>query len=120
MVKLNSSHFFEVLGKRIAQLRKEQGLTQEQLAEKLSITQVVLANYEVGKRRIPLSLLLPLKDALYSDIETLLDLEKKNKHGPSPKIQKLLAEIPKLPQSKQKLAIDFLETLIENSIKKGS
>jgi DNA-binding XRE family transcriptional regulator len=43
--------FFVELGKRIALLRKEQGLTQQTLADTLGIAQQTLAHYEVGRLR---------------------------------------------------------------------
>jgi transcriptional regulator with XRE-family HTH domain len=45
------------LGARIADLRKDQGMTQAQLAEILGLTQQMIASYEVGRRRVPVSLL---------------------------------------------------------------
>jgi transcriptional regulator with XRE-family HTH domain len=49
--------FFQQLGARIAALRKDQGMTQVQLAETLGLTQQMIASYEVGRRRVPVSLL---------------------------------------------------------------
>ena len=44
--------FFAQLGARIAQLRKEQGITQVQLAEWLNVSQQTVNAYEVGRRRM--------------------------------------------------------------------
>ncbi len=44
----NDRGFFVELGKRIAQLRKDQGLTQQTLAAQLGIAQQTLAHYEGG------------------------------------------------------------------------
>ncbi|MCR9105999.1 MAG: helix-turn-helix domain-containing protein [Gammaproteobacteria bacterium] len=49
--------FYEALGKRIAQLRKAQGLTQTQVGDVLGISQKTLAHYEGGKLRMPMALL---------------------------------------------------------------
>jgi transcriptional regulator with XRE-family HTH domain len=49
--------FFQQLGARIAALRKDQSLTQVQFAEILGLTQQMIASYEVGRRRVPVSLL---------------------------------------------------------------
>ncbi len=43
--------FFKQLGARIAQARKEQQLTQTQLAEQLGIAQQTMAHYEGGSSR---------------------------------------------------------------------
>lgn len=46
----------------IKQLRKENNLTQEDIAEILSINREVYRRYEAGQREIPLSLLIKLAD----------------------------------------------------------
>ena len=56
--------FFRALGRRIAQARRRLGLTQQQLARQLGVAQQTLAHYEGGKLRPPVSLLLPLSQAL--------------------------------------------------------
>ena len=43
--------FFKELGARIAQARKDHGLTQQALAEQLGVAQQTLAHYEVGRAR---------------------------------------------------------------------
>jgi DNA-binding XRE family transcriptional regulator len=44
--------FFVQLGARIAGLRKEQGITQVQMAELLKVSQQTINAYEVGRRRM--------------------------------------------------------------------
>ncbi|MBM4258227.1 MAG: helix-turn-helix transcriptional regulator [Deltaproteobacteria bacterium] len=39
-------------GQRVAQLRKERGLTQQELAERLGISQPVVSDYECGALRL--------------------------------------------------------------------
>lgn len=46
------SAFFQALGSRIAQARKERGITQQALAEALGIAQQTLGHYEVARARI--------------------------------------------------------------------
>lgn len=40
----------ENIGKKLQQLRKGRGLTQQQLADKLGVTRATVSNYEVGRR----------------------------------------------------------------------
>jgi Predicted transcriptional regulators len=49
--------FFVRLGARIAQARKEQGVTQQQLAEWLGVSQQTVNAYGVGRRRMAVSAL---------------------------------------------------------------
>ena len=40
----------EEIGKKIKILRKSRGLTQQQLADKLSVKRATISNYEIGRR----------------------------------------------------------------------
>jgi len=42
-----------IVGKKLKELRKEEGWTQETLAEKLQISRGALANYEIEAREVP-------------------------------------------------------------------
>ncbi len=48
------------IGKRIRELRRKKGLTQEQLAEQLNISTVHLAKVETGKRGCSLDILIDI------------------------------------------------------------
>ena len=50
------------IGKFIALNRKNKGLTQEQLAEKLGVTNKTISRFETGKYKTDLSLLKPLSE----------------------------------------------------------
>jgi len=108
--------FFKELGQRVAQLRKEQGLTQIQLAELLNISQQLVASYEAGRRRIPVSMLPALAQALAVTVEDLLG---KNhtvvKRGPTPKLQRQLEQISRLPRSKQRFVMEMLDTVLSKA-----
>lgn len=43
---------YKKIGKMIQKAREEAGLSQEELASRLSLTQAALSNYELGKRRL--------------------------------------------------------------------
>lgn len=40
------------LGKNIHDLRKQKGLSQEKLAEKINVTRQTISNWELGKNRV--------------------------------------------------------------------
>ena len=52
--KQESRAYFRALGKRITQLRKEQGMTQAELARALGVSQQSVFAYELGDRRVSL------------------------------------------------------------------
>jgi transcriptional regulator with XRE-family HTH domain len=106
--------FFRQLGTRIAQLRKEQSLTQQQLAEALDVTQQVVASYEIGRRRVPVSLLPTLARALAVSMEDLIGERDTvaRKRGPAPKLAQHMERISQLPRAKQRFVIEMLDTVL--------
>lgn len=64
------------IGKFIALNRKNKGLTQEQLAEKLGVTNKTISRWETGKYMPDLSLLKPLSEELGITLNELLSGEK--------------------------------------------
>ena len=59
---------------RIKQLRKQKGLTQIQLAQRIGITQAFLAEIESGRKRPSLEVLEKLCDTLDCSADYLLDI----------------------------------------------
>ncbi len=66
----------EKIGKFIAEIRKEKKLTQQELAEKLGVTDKSVGNWENGRNMPDLSLFKPLCDILGITINELLSGEK--------------------------------------------
>ena len=62
-------------GRFIAARRKEKGLTQKQLAEKLGISDKTVSKWECGNGFPEISLLLPLCDELGITVNDLLSAE---------------------------------------------
>lgn len=60
------------VGKFIAQLRKEQGLTQEALGERLGVTNKTVSRWENGNYMPDIELLIPLGEALGVSVNELL------------------------------------------------
>ena len=108
--------FFKELGARIAELRKAQNLTQQQLADELHVAQQVVASYEIGRRRVPVSTLPALARVLGVSIEGLIgEDEKPARRGPSPKLQRHLERISALPKPKQRFVMQMLETVLNQA-----
>jgi transcriptional regulator with XRE-family HTH domain len=108
--------FFKALGARIAELRKEQGLTQQQLAERLEIAQQTLAHYEVGRLRMPVSLLPEFSHLFGVPVDELLGLSNgAGKRGPTPKFQKQLERISRLPRAKQHVVMEMLDGVLQQA-----
>ena len=106
--------FFKTFGQRLTDMRKARGLTQAQLGETLGLDQTAVASYEIGRRRVPLSLLAPLAKALGVSVAELVEDEKgPGKRGPAPKLQRQLDQVTRLPQAKQKFVSEFLDTVLQ-------
>jgi transcriptional regulator with XRE-family HTH domain len=109
--------FFKAFGQRIAALRKNRGLTQSDLADTLGLDQTAIASYEVGRRRVPLSLIAPLAQALGVSVGELIVEENPNsKPGPTPKLQRQIEQVGQLTKGKQKFVSDFLETVLAGEL----
>lgn len=108
--------FFVALGRRIAELRKAQGLTQAELAQSLDIAQQTLNCYENGTRRVPLSTLPALAKALAVPPEALLgEGPTAGKRGPAPKLQQQLERLSRLPRAKQRFVSEVIENVLEKA-----
>lgn len=64
------------IGKFIASMRKEQGLSQKQLADQLDVTDKTVSKWETGYRMPDASILLKLSSVLQIDVNELLAGEK--------------------------------------------
>jgi transcriptional regulator with XRE-family HTH domain len=109
--------FFKQLGTRIAALRKDQSLTQVQLAEALGLTQQMIASYEVGRRRVPVSLLPQIAETLAVSLDELIGKKdvQPAKRGPAPKLQQQIERIQKLPKSRQRFVMEMLDTVLQQA-----
>ena len=110
----DEKEYFKLLGSRVAQLRKEQDLTQVQLAQALGISQQMVASYEIGRRRIPVSMLSALARSLRVPIDELLGdtVKGRSKRGPASQLQRSIERISELPKPKQRFVIEMLETVL--------
>jgi len=107
------SSFFQELGQRIASFRKDVGMNQTELGEKLGVSQPVIASYEVGRRRVPASALPVLSNLFGVSVDVLLGSAKsQSKRGPSSKMQTLLDELDQLSRSQQQRIIATMEDML--------
>jgi transcriptional regulator with XRE-family HTH domain len=110
----DEQQFLKALGARIAQLRKEQGLSQQSVADSLGVAQQTYAHYEVGRVRMPVSLLPEVASLFGVSTDDLLGRKSgaASKRGPTPKLQQKIEQLSRLPKAKQKFVIQMLESVI--------
>ena len=101
----------QMIGIRIAEIRKQKGLTQEALAGKMGVSPKYLSSIERGKENPTLKMLVNLADTLEIDlgqIFTFIQIE-------DPKRRKALLEflLKKADEEQLKLAVKVLRVVIE-------
>jgi transcriptional regulator with XRE-family HTH domain len=110
--------FFKELGARIAQARKDHGLTQQALAEQLGVAQQTLAHYEVGRARMPASMLPDVARLLTLSLDELMvgqptaRARRSGKRGPVSRLQQQIEAVAQLPKTKQQFVSQMLDTVL--------
>ena len=94
----------ETTGQRISRIRKQNGLTQRALAEKIGINQALITDYERGKLRLHAEMLARFAIALGVSTDEIIGLKSSHHNGVKPnlKLRKKLMEIETLPVSQQR------------------
>jgi transcriptional regulator with XRE-family HTH domain len=113
----DDQQFFKELGARIAQLRKDAGLSQQAVADALELAQQTYANYEVARARPPVSMLPVLAELFGVSVDELLGLHKNGagKRGPTPLLQKQIERLNRLPKAQQKIVLKMLDGVLSQS-----
>lgn len=104
---MDDKKFYERIGQKLKQYRKECGLTQEQAGEIVGITKSAIVNYETGIRKIPLETLIALSDAYNVTLASLLDKEKTLAEFLKSKIGQV-----QLTKQQEELLINYIQLLI--------
>jgi len=113
-IMIDQHIFAKELGRRIAQNRKQQGLSQSQLAELVDCSQQMIGDYETGRRRIPACNLAAIAEALHISTAELIDGAERpqSKRGPTSRLEQLLAQAATLPRARQRFVIEMLENAV--------
>lgn len=69
---------YKIFGMRLKELRKDEKLTQEELAEKMKVSKTTIVNYENGNRKVPLEMVVKFSKYFNVTVDSLLDLEDEN------------------------------------------
>lgn len=118
MISSEDRAFSKALGARIAQLRREQGITQVQFAEILGVSQQAVHSYEMAERRVPVSKLPVLANALAVSIEELIGTPEPagaKRRGPPPKLLQQIERIQRLPKAQQRFIMQMIDTVLQQA-----
>jgi len=106
--------FCKAMGERLAEARKDHHMTQVQLAELLGVMQQTLAHYEVGRRRVPVSMLPLLATTLAVSVEELIGVSSPaGRRGPAPKLLQQVERIHRLPKARQRFVMEMIDAALQ-------
>ena len=104
------------IGKFIAERRKQNNLTQMQLAEKLNITDRAISKWENGKGMPDSSLMLELCDYLKISVNELLNGEMIEMKEYDKRAEELLLEMARVDEQKNKRLMTSMWTILITSV----
>jgi transcriptional regulator with XRE-family HTH domain len=109
-------------GERIAQARELAGLTQLQLAEKLEVSQEVIAYWERKPVALRAEQLAALADALNVTADSLIGRPTRDRapKGPPGKLRLAFEKAHKLPRNQQSRIVEFVEAYVDRYASKAS
>lgn len=101
-------------GQRLQAARSEVGLTQRELAERVGVTQRVIAYWERESVGLKADQLTALADALGTSIDSLIGrtTEAKRRGGPVGRARRLFDDINALPRGQRQQVLDMVETIL--------
>lgn len=89
------------IGRFIQTLRKEKGLTQEQLAEQFMVARRTVSRWETGSNLPDIALLAEMADFFQVDLRELLDGERKQQKM-DPELKETVDKVAEYSQAKQR------------------
>jgi transcriptional regulator with XRE-family HTH domain len=106
----------ETIGQRLARLRRERGMTQVELAQRLGVAQPVVSDYERGELRLHGALIIKLSEILGVSSEELLGLKKTPSNGAlrNRRLLRRLQQIERLPRRDQQALLRTIDRFLES------
>lgn len=108
------------VGDKIAQLRKQHGLTQEQLAEKLSISSQAVSKWETGITSPDISLLPEIAAIFFISVDELLGVGRKSTITETKDTSKLMLHVRILSADGDKVNINLPFTIVSTALSLGN
>jgi len=100
-------------GKRLAQLRKAAGYTQQQLADEIDATRRMIAYYESESQHPPANMLVDLAKALNISSDALLGIEPVASTPISSRLERRIRQIEKLGPKPRQQITQLIDTFVE-------
>lgn len=102
-------------GQHLAQLRKDAGYTQKELADEIQSTRRVIAYYETESAHPPANLLVDLAKALNVTTDELLGIKpiKQKTVKTDNRLQRRIQQIEKLPSKDRRQLVQVIDTFLK-------
>lgn len=102
-----------------ARLRKERGVTQQELAERIGTIQALISDYERDRLRVRAEMVVRIAAALEITADELLGIKKAQPNGskPSRKILRRLEKIDELRPQQQATLLRTIDTFLRGAAK---
>jgi transcriptional regulator with XRE-family HTH domain len=116
--KKENRAYFKALGAHIAQLRKEHGMTQAELAGALGVSQQTVFASELGDRPVTVPMLAKLAKAFTISVEELMGIAKpraNKKRQRSPKLMRQVDRMQKLTKTQQRFVVKIIDIFIDQN-----
>jgi DNA-binding XRE family transcriptional regulator len=113
--KAESRAYFRSLGKHIEVLRKEEGMTQAELARTLGVSQQTTFSWETGDRRINVLMLIKLARIFDTSVEELsgLKMPVRPQRRLSPAGVRHAERYQQLSKTQQRFVMKIIDVLLE-------
>jgi transcriptional regulator with XRE-family HTH domain len=116
-IKAESRPYFRALGKHIATLRKEIGMTQAELSRALGCSQQTVFAYELGDRRVSVLMLVKIARIFDTSVEELsgLKMQIRPKRRLSPAGARHAERFQQLSKTQQRFVKRIIDVLLEQN-----
>jgi transcriptional regulator with XRE-family HTH domain len=106
----------ETIAQRLARIRRERGMTQVELAQRLGVAQPVVSDYERGELRLHGQLIVKLSEILGVSSEELLGLKKAPSNGvlKNRRLLRRLQAIERLPRRDQQALLRTIDRFLDS------
>lgn len=107
----------ETIGERLARMRKERGITQQEMAELLSTSQPIVSDYERGELRLHGELIVKIAGILGVSGDELLGLERASRSGgvSNRRLARRIQQIDQLPKRDQEALLRTIDAFLSKS-----
>ncbi len=106
------------IGEHIARLRKERGITQVEMAERLGLSQSIVSKYESGELRLHAELIVRLAELFRTSTDEVLGVKSASAGGAAEhggrteqRLMKKLRQVAQLPERDQRAVLRLINSV---------